>query len=350
MKIAIVGIGAIGTIIAANFAKNGYPIHVAVREKPVLDAIKKRGLKISGVSGDYTVKENIFPVLNIEELPNDLDLAIIITKLTHAEDAVNRVETKLAKNSTLMIMCNGMLEEKFQERFKTNQLLSCIISFAATRTGPAKSEKTTKGEIVLGRIKGEKQEIDDFLLSVLSNIEPTSWSDNILDVKFTKLLINTNTSSFGMISGMTLGEKLKRKESRLAFLAVLTEGIRIAQAKGINLQRLNQIRFETLALTHEELKGFSLKHLRKQIIMKLVGRKYKNLYTSSLVSLSEGEKTEVDYLNGYLVDQGEKYNVDTPLNKFIVDLVHKIEDGKTKPSLSNLKLLEEKTKEVWNLK
>ncbi|MFW9852900.1 MAG: ketopantoate reductase family protein [Candidatus Thorarchaeota archaeon] len=350
MNIAIVGIGAIGTIIAANFAKHGYPIHAACREKPVLEAIKKRGLKVSGVSGDYIVKENIVPVLTIEELPDTLDLVIIITKLNHAEDAINRVENKLSENGTLMIMSNGMLDEKLQEKFKANQLLSCVISFAATRVGPAESVKTTKGEIVLGRIKGEKQEIDELLLSVLSNIEPTSWSDNILNVKFTKLLINTNTSSFGMISGMTLGEKLKRKGSRLAFLAVLTEGIRIAQAKGINLQRLNQIKFETLALTSKELKGFSLNHMKKQLIMKLVGRKYKNLYTSSLVSLSEGEKTEVDYLNGYLVEQGEKYNIETPLNRFIVDLVHKIEMGETEPSLSNLILLEEETRKVWGLK
>ncbi len=349
MKTAVIGIGAIGTIIAANFAKNGFPIHTACREKPVLEAIKNRGLKITGVSGDYIVKENIFPVLTIEELPEDLDLAIVITKLTHAEDAITRVENKLSENATLMVMSNGILEEKLQERFKPNQLLSCIISFAATRIGPAESEKTSKGEIVIGRIKGVKQEIDEKLLNILSNIEPTSWSDNILDVKFTKLLINTNTSSFGMVSGMTLGEKLKRKGTRLAFLAVLTEGIKIAQAKGIKLQRLNQIRFETLALTSKELKGISLKHMKKQLIMKIVGRKYKNLYTSSLVSLSEGEKTEVDYLNGYLVEQGEKYNVETPLNKFIVDLVHEIEEGKTKPSLSNLKLLEEKTRKVWNL-
>ena len=149
---------------------------------------------------------------------------------------------------------------------------------------------------------------------------------------------------------MTLGEKLKRKGSRLAFLAVLTEGIKIAQAKGINLQRLNKIKFETLALTQKELKGLSLNHMKKQLIMKIVGRKYKNLYTSSLVSLSEGERTEVDYLNGYLVEQGEKYKIDTPLNKFIIELVHKIEEGKTHPSLSNLILLEEKTREVWNLK
>jgi 2-dehydropantoate 2-reductase len=350
MKAAVIGIGAIGTIIAASFAKNGHPIHTACREKPVFEAIKNRGLKITGVSGDYIVKDNIFPVLTIEELPDDLDLAIIITKLNHAEDAINRVESKLSEKASLMIMSNGMLEEKLQERFKPNQLLSCIISFAATRIGPAESEKTSKGEIVIGRINGEKQEIDDKLITILSNIEPTSWSDNILDVKFTKLLINTNTSSFGMISGMTLGQKLERKGSRLAFLAVLTEGIKIAQAKGINLQRLNQIRFETLALTKKELKGFSLKHQKKQLIMKIVGRKYKNLYTSSLVSLSEGEKTEVDYLNGYLVEQGEKYNIDTPLNKFIVDLVHKIESGETEPSLSNLILLEEETRKVWGLR
>ena len=134
--------------------------------------------------------------------------------------------------------------------------------------------------------------------------------------------------------------EMRKYESRIILNPEYIEG----------LYRLSESSYIQIVFGFHLSEGFSLKHLRKQIIMKLVGRKYKNLYTSSLVSLSEGEKTEVDYLNGYLVDQGEKYNVDTPLNKFIVDLVHKIEDGKTKPSLSNLKLLEEKAKEVWNLK
>ncbi len=349
MRAALIGLGAIGTIIAADLAKNDFPLYVVCKHKETLDLVEKRGLKVTGVDGEYVVKENLHPVLTIEDLPEEFDIVFLVTKLTELEDAYERIKKKLIEDFTLVTMTNGVMEEKLSKLINTNKLMGCVVSFAATRSGPAESIKTSSGEMVIGRMDGKRQEFDEKLINLLSLTVPTSWSNNIVNEKFTKLLINLAVASFGVVSGMSLGEMLGRKMTRIAFLTVITEGVEVAKKKGVQLQKLNNLNMEFLALTKKELSGFSVKHFLKQTIVKIVGRKYKNQRSSSLQSLEAGRKTEIDFINGYLISEGNRLGVDTPLNKYILEEIHKLEEGKKKPSLEGLQELERKTREIWGI-
>ena len=350
MKAALIGLGAIGTIIVADLAKNEFPIYVPCKYQETLDIVKERGLKVTGVSGEYIIKENVIPVLAIEDLPNDLDLVFLVTKLTEIQDAYDRVKSKLSKNHTVVTMTNGMYEERLAEIMDGEKLLGCVVSFGATKSGHGEAIKTSMGQMFIGRKKGPMQEIDKKLVHLLSKTVPTTYSENINDEKYTKLMLNIAVASFGVFSGMTLGEMLARKYTRIVFLTVITEGVNVGTAKGVDLQKINNLNIRSLALTKEELQGFSFKHFYKQLIIRIIGRKYKDLKSSSLQSIEKGRRTEIEYLNGYVVEQGEKYDIPTPLNKYILEEAKKFESGEKKPSLEELVKLEEKTKEIWGVK
>ncbi|MHA1200350.1 MAG: ketopantoate reductase family protein, partial [Candidatus Heimdallarchaeaceae archaeon] len=249
MKSALIGLGAIGTVIAADLALNDFPLYVPCKYKETLEIVKERGLKVTGVSGEYTVKDNLHPVLAIEDLPDNLDLVIIVTKLTEIQDAFDRVKDKLSPGYTLVTMTNGMYEEKLAEMIDGERLLGCVVSFGATKSGHAEAIKTSMGEMFIGRKKGSKQDIDDKLEYLLSKTVPTTYSENINNEKYTKLMLNIAVASFGVFSGMTLGEMLDRKYTRIAFLTVMTEGVEIGKAKGIQLQKINNLNIDSLALT-----------------------------------------------------------------------------------------------------
>jgi ketopantoate reductase len=134
-------------------------------------------------------------------------------------------------------------------------------------------------------------------------------------------------------------------------LTAITEGVKISEAKKLELQKMNNLSLYSLAITKEMLQAFFSPRLFIQdIIIKFIGRKYKKLRSSSLQSIESGRKSEIDFLNGYIVEQGEKHRIDTPLNKYILESVHEIEEGKKNPSLRGLEELEQKTKEIWELK
>ena len=54
--------------------------------------------------------------------------------------------------------------------------------------------------------------------------------------------------------------------------------------------------------------------------------------------IEHGKKTEIDFINGIVVEYGKKYGVATPYNQRVVEIVHGIEDGKFRPSFDNVKL------------
>jgi 2-dehydropantoate 2-reductase len=55
-----------------------------------------------------------------------------------------------------------------------------------------------------------------------------------------------------------------------------------------------------------------------------------------LQDVMRGRRTEIDYLNGYVVEQGHRVGVKTPFNEMIVHLVHRHGVGTLKPSAENL--------------
>ena len=77
--------------------------------------------------------------------------------------------------------------------------------------------------------------------------------------------------------------------------------------------------------------------LKRHLMIRFIGFKYRRLKSSSLQSLERGKTTEVDYLNGYIVKNGLKYGVNVPVNKAIVDVNHEIEMGKKPISIDNFK-------------
>ncbi len=52
---------------------------------------------------------------------------------------------------------------------------------------------------------------------------------------------------------------------------------------------------------------------------------------SMLQDLERGIKTEVDVINGGVVEKGREYGVQTPLNSRVVELVHAMERGERRP-------------------
>ena len=55
--------------------------------------------------------------------------------------------------------------------------------------------------------------------------------------------------------------------------------------------------------------------------------------------ISKGRRTEIDYLNGYVIDKGREAGVPTPMNEAILDLTKRVESGELVPHLDNIWLI-----------
>jgi len=78
-----------------------------------------------------------------------------------------------------------------------------------------------------------------------------------------------------------------------------------------------------------------LSQLRRHLIIKIMGFKYRRLKSSSLQSLERGKPTEILFLNGYIQKKGKEYQIDTPVNDKVIEIVQDIETGKKQIGISN---------------
>ena len=337
MKIAVVGIGAVGGIVASYIDKEYSPVMIS-KNKEIVKSIRENGLKI---------KNPRQPVCNIQCCPSiyssfseqkeQFDVIFLCTKATNVNEAAEEAVNYLTEIGFLVSFQNGIVENSLIGFVPEKKLIGGIIGFGATMHQPGVVEMTSQGEIVVGELNGKITERVQILKSILDNVIETRITNNIWGAKYSKLLINACITTMGAISGLTLGEMLSKPEFRKVFRHILYEGVEVARRKGIKLEKISGVSIHKLAASQREIEGkFCFSKYHKDLIIKIIGKKYKNLKSSSLQSLERRRKTEVDYINGIIVQYGNETGFETPVNQKIVKIVHEIEEGKREISPKNL--------------
>jgi 2-dehydropantoate 2-reductase len=121
--------------------------------------------------------------------------------------------------------------------------------------------------------------------------------------------------------------------SRKLFIEVIREALAVADAMGIQVPpgaggKLDYYKF----MAPGPLSG-----IRRHLIIRVIGMKYRRLKSSSLQSLERGRKTEVDNYNGYIARKGKELGVDTPVNEKLTKMLAEIEQGMRQISPDNFR-------------
>ncbi len=339
MRIAIIGIGAVGGVIAAKLMDLN-PVLISKNEN-ITNSIKKEGLKFKDFKSKTIIARccpQIYTSFGFEK--EKFDVIFLCTKATEIESVAKESLKYLSESGFVVTFQNGIVEERLKEILPPESIIGAIVGFGATMHSPGFVEMTSKGEIVIGELDGKATERIQVLKSILDNVIETRITTNIWGAKYSKLLINACITTMGAVSGLTLGEMLSYPQFRAIFRRILFEGVEVAKRKGIKLEKISGVSIHKLAASKREIENKPcLSKYYKDLIIKIIGRKYKNLKSSSLQSLERGRKTEVDFINGIIVKYGRETGFETPVNKKIVSMVHEIEEGKRSISIENLKEL-----------
>jgi 2-dehydropantoate 2-reductase len=264
---------------------------------------------------------------------HDLDVVFHATKANDCEAAARELVSHLKPASQVVSLQNGICEEVLAEVVGAGRIVGCVVGWGATLKGPGRMEVTSEGEFVVGRLDGSTDIRLEAVREMLAAAAPTRISANIIGELYSKLIVNSCINSLGVIAGLPLGRLLSVRKIREVFVAIMTEAVAVADAMGLTVPpggngKLDYHHF----LANPGFWG----DLRRHLMIRLIGFKYRRIRSSSLQSLERGRKTEVDYLNGYICRQGRRHGVPTPTNDLVVEMIHEIEDGKRTVSMANL--------------
>jgi 2-dehydropantoate 2-reductase len=201
---------------------------------------------------------------------------------------------------------------------------------------PGRVEMTTGGEFVIGNWNRQRDRELKQLATILSHVVETRITDKIFEELYSKLIINSCTTTLGVISGQYLGKMLPSRLGRKIGMEVMREAIAVADAMGIRIPPAANGKLDY----YKFLAPGTFSNLKRHLTLRVIGMKYRKLRNSNLQSLKRGRKTEVANYNGYIVSKGKELGISTPVNEQLTSMVEEIEAGKRSITPENFRKLD----------
>ena len=327
MKIAVIGAGAIGNLIAGYLKQEDLDITLVGRKETV-KKVKEKGLEISGVRGDLNLKIDIVDRLAIRP-----DLAILAAKTQDLESFLKEGAT-LLKDELILTTKNGLRADEITARFLTEEnIISSIVMFGATYLGDGKVLHNFEGSWIIGKFFSKNDEKIGQIAQLLNKAFPTVLTDDIRGMKYLKLFVNANNCIPGIL-GLSMQEAFYDINISCIAMQIWKEGLQVINKSGIKLISLPDFPVERL------LKLVSLPTVHAAGIYSgiMTHLSKEPLYGSILQSIKRGRPSEIDYLNGEFLRLAKDNKLSVPVNEKIVEMVHQVE--KTGKFLNKEKLLD----------
>ena len=303
-NICIVGTGAIGSTFGGFLSNAGYEVIFIENNEDIIKQVKENGLSISGVKEIHLDNVIIVPPGSILQKQ---DLILFAVKAYSLEEAVKSTLPMIGKNTYVVCLQNGLgISEVISKYVSREQIIEGVVWFPATMAKPGRIKLLTFYEqsILGGRFNGSQEYAKKLALLLTSVGIPTKAVDNISEEIWRKAIPIIAGNSINAITRKKLGLISEIPELKESLFAVAQESLEIARAEGIELEK---------------------EYLRKSMHNALEkGYEHK---TSMLVDIINKRKTEVDFLNGKIIELGKKHNIRTPLNLLIYGLIKALEGG-----------------------
>ena len=332
MRAAIYGAGSLGTILGAYITKNGGKIELINRNKAHVEALQKKGAKVTGtVEFSQPVK-----AYTPAEMSGTYDIIFLMTKQQQNSEVVNYIKDFLAPDGVIVTLQNGIPEIEIGEIVGDDRVLGCTVAWGATMKEPGVCELTSAPDSLtfsLGSLQSIPNAHINEVKALLELMGPVEIDNNFIGSRWSKLLINSAFSGMSAVLGCTFGEAASNKASRRIVQAIIKECIDVCAAGNIKIEPVQgKDIVKLLDYKNRIKKAFSF------FIIPIAIRKHAKLKASMLQDLEKGKKTEVDAINGVVGTYGRKVGVSTPANDTVISIIHRIEAGELTPSFNNLVL------------
>jgi 2-dehydropantoate 2-reductase len=321
-SVLVVGAGAIGGITAAKMTGEVRRVAVLDTNKEHVERMRGGDLLLNDLGEECRVRLDAHA--DPAELDGTFDFALITLKAPYLENALKPLrEKKLAE--TFVSLGNGLVQERIASVVGGERLIWGTVEWGATNLGPGHLARTTRGPFVIGESDGSVRDRTRLLADALGTVDEVRVTENIRGQVWSKLLVNSTFSGLGAVSGLLYREVVDDPEGREAALALWREGYDVGKAQNLELEEVLGAPADGLVVRGPE--DWERAEEALEVAMGQAGA----TKASMLQDLERGIETEVDVINGAVVEKGREHGLKTPLNARVVELLHAMERGERRP-------------------
>lgn len=309
MRVAVLGGGgAMGGLLGGRLARAGHEVTLIDVSDEVVEAIRAGGLTLEDKTGD-TRTVAVAATTDPSEV-GQVELVINFVKCYHTEAAISAATPLLGPDTTVLTLQNGWGNvPKISGIVGEDRVLVGLTYDSATLKAPAHVFQAGQGKTLLGELDGRVSERVARIADVFrgAGLEVTPTREIVREI-WSKLALNVCTLPTSALLRFYAGQLVEHEGTLALMRALLEEVVAVARAQDISLD---------LEERWDAITG---------LLAKAQGAK-----ASMLQDVEKGRRTEIDVINGAIVDAGRCHGVPTPYNDSMVWLVRSLEASFAQP-------------------
>ena len=303
MKIAIFGVGAMGSVYAGLMAEAGHEIWAVDIWQDHVAAINQSGLRVEGASGDRVV-QGIKATTTAQEV-GDCDLYVLATKALGVGPAARMIAPLMGPESMVITIQNGLgAGERIAQYMTTDRvLLGVADGFGASMKGPGHVHHNAMNLIRVGEMNGGMTERLDRITGVWQEAGFNAKAfDDIDQLIWGKYICNVAFSGPCTVFDYTLGELMADPAAWVIAQGCAREVQALGQEKNIEFTFDDPIEYITA-----------------------FGNKMPDARPSMLLDHHAKRPSEIDAINGMAVELGKQLGIPTPYNEVLSAVIRQRE-------------------------
>ena len=301
-KIYVLGAGAVGCYFGGMLARAHHDVTFIARPERAA-ALNASGLELDCKAFHETVKVRASSDLSVL---SDADLVLLSVKSLDTERTMADVKSTLPSRAVILSLQNGIANTDIASKIVANPVYAAVVYVAAGMVGHRTMKHHGRGELLIGDMKesalGDEQNLKEICKLFETADVPCTISPQIKREMWLKFLVNCSFNAISGIGQIPYGEMVKSPGIVKLIEEITQEFLAIAALEHVNITLAEALAAnESIATT-----------MVTQI-------------SSTAQDLSKGKMTEIDFLNGYIVELGRRYGVATPYNESVHALVKMLE-------------------------
>jgi len=334
-RIAMLGAGAIGGYFGAHMVRAGIGVTLIDAWPEHVEEVRRRGLTVEGLSATdrFTVAADIRHIGDVQGLIREppIDIALIAVKSYDSLWATQLILPHLAPDGVVVSLQNALNEPAIASVAGAGRTYGCAIAALACELVDKGFVKrmSPAGGVSVGAMEGADPARCAEIASLLNAAERAEAIDDLLGVKWSKLVVNAMRNGLSAMTGMTGRERDSDPVTIALGIRLGAQAVRVGRALGHRLVDTG-FHFDTLVAAAEG-DGQATQAIRRRM-EEIASSRSGEQRPSMAQDIAKGRRTETDAINGYVAMMGREVGIDTDAHRKVHELILRIERGEIEPS------------------
>ena len=332
-KIAVIGTGANGASIGADFVQAGFDVTYIEQWPDHVEAMNRNGVTVNLPGETVVTKVVANHLCQVAEITDKFDLVFMLVKAYDTRWAEELIKPVLSDNALVVGLQNGMSIDDLVDILGAERVMGAVIECCSNMFEPGVCNRETPPSgswFALGGLTASTQARAEDVAEVLRHAGTVEVYDDIRSAKWMKLVANASELVPSALLNQPLHEVVQDPEMVDYMKACAKEALAVCIGSGSKI-----VPIFGLKEAQQDPDLYAVE-LFDQVIAHFT---FPNTLTTVLQDWRKGRRAEIHEINGLVVREGARLGIPTPANTITLDIASRIESGELEAGADNRALI-----------